>query len=101
MLMDKKDWVVVTKKVGSKDRRMTYDRAINYQKFHNIKNLVKVLLSIEARNLEEDGWRFLKVIKGDETVPPGEKDGTEYTTLSIPNEWKDIALYSRKKISFE
>jgi hypothetical protein len=92
--------VVVTKKMGSKDRRMTHEKALNYQKTHNIKNLVKVLLSIEARNLEEDGWRFLKVIKGDESISLEEKDGNEYTTLSIPNEWKDIALYSRKKVQF-
>lgn len=98
--MEEKSWVVVTKKPASKDRRMTYERALNYQKVHNIKNLVKVLLSIEARNLEEDGWRFIRVIKGDESFSLDGDGDNEYTILSIPNEWKDMVLYSRKKILF-
>jgi len=101
------EWHVVTRKKsksGKKDQRMTYERATNYQRSLNIKNLAKILMSVEARNLEEDGWRFYKVLRGGETeeVLPkknrtsvGESKALEYVHIPIPNEWQDRAYFCR------
>ena len=91
------EWVTVSKK-DRRDKRMTRDRAINYQRSHNIKNLAKVLTSIETRNLEEDGWRFYCVLKGDASEDDlHKKEGVEYTYIPVPNEWQDKAYFCRPK----
>ena len=96
---DDPDWFVVSRKKSKsckKDQRMTHERATNYQRSLNIKNLAKILMSVEARNLEEDGWRFYKVLRGGETedVFP-KKNHMEYVHIPIPNEWQDRAYFCR------
>ena len=90
---DDDQWSVVSHKKQKKRGKMTYEKARNYQRTHNIKNLARTLVSVEARNLQEDGWVFYKVIKDGQDVD--RLPGMKYTYIPIPNEWRDMAYFKR------
>lgn len=95
-------WIsVVDKKKERRAKKGVYlseRTAYQLQKELDITGLARVLLSTESRNMQEDGWEFLRVLKIDETSEdpdPVDNDLVEYMCLPIPNKWNDRALFHR------
>ncbi len=101
-------WVTVEKKKRPKAKHLTRQKALALQHDLDIAGLAKILLSIESKNLQDEGWRFDRVLRGniveDQTgspatrkiEPPPVSDVFEYTWLPVSNKWGDQALFSRK-----
>jgi len=99
------DWTEIPKR-QKKPRYITERQAFNLQKQLDIMGLAKVLLSIESKNLQTDGWYFVDVLRGKD---PDETDGVSTepqsdalvvpegcTWLLIPNKWNDKAVFTRR-----
>lgn len=93
---DTTEWKTVTHKRQKDDKKtITPEKAFDYQRQLDIRNLANVLLSIECQNIMADGWQFFRVIKGNESED-GLKKGWEYNWLPVLNEFRDRAFFRRK-----
>ena len=106
--MSDDDWILVQKAPRRpKPRYVSENQAFTLQRDLDIAGLAPTLLSIESRNLQADGWKYDRVLKGVTTTSP---DGvetttpaailentttTEYTWLAVENKWGDRVLFSR------
>ena len=93
--------VVNKKKIKRSHRKETQKyidkkTALRYQKDSNILGLASLLLSTESRNLQEDGWYFFTVIKGDLPLPSDTED-EKYISLPVHNKWNDMAVFCKKE----
>lgn len=101
-----KGWVTVEKKKKLKPKHLTRQKALVLQHDLDIAGLAETLLTVESKNLQDEGWKFDRVLRGtfDDPLEPGNRkiepppvsDVFEYTWLPVPNKWGDQALFSRK-----
>ena len=99
-------WQVVAPKKRVKQKHVKKEKAMQLQRDMDIEGLAEVVMSIESKNLQEDGWKFEGVTKGDiqgnsffglNGVAKNFSDLLVYTTLPISNKWLDRAVFSRSK----
>lgn len=99
-----KDWTVVQQKARVKPKYITREKALTFQRELDIMGLAPLLMSIESRNLQEDGWSFEGIMKKDNeaifvlgNVKKKKIPTKSYITLPVENKWEDQALFSRTK----
>jgi hypothetical protein len=93
------EWKSITKKERPKIHHMGRDKALEYEKKMNIDGLAKTLLSERCVSLQEDGYRFYRVIKGDlsaELSSSKEPGGFDYIICPIGNYWGDSAVFAKE-----
>lgn len=86
--------------VKSREHRkcITPKKAYQLQKSLDIAELAKTLTSEESRKLEEQGWRYCKVLK---EVKDASRDieirskRYEYFTMPVGNKYGDYVLWSK------
>ena len=99
--MTEAGWTLVTKKERKSrpvvTRHLSYADAMTLQKSLDIVGLAQLLTSVESKNLQADGWKFDRVLKGDGNQEEPVPEDTEvmcYTWLPVGNKWNDRALFS-------
>lgn len=95
-------WTVVQPKMRVKQKYITKQKALGLQRELDIMGLAILLLSIESRNLQEDGWVFEGIVKTNDkeriyaagNVSKKFLQTKTYTTLPVANKWDDQAVFS-------
>jgi len=93
--MNDDEWTTVQ----PRRKRFNFITELEAQEFQHdldIVGLSKVLLSIESKNLQADGWKFHGILRGDGVnteESPEDTSEVKYTWLPIPNKWNDRVLY--------
>lgn len=80
------DWTEIKKL-----KPITYNRAINLQYKLNIDLLAQTLMSEFSQNLQNRGWKFIKVVKSS-NLKFSHKDSL---VMVIPNKWDDYILFKK------
>jgi hypothetical protein len=90
------EWTVVKhKRQKDVSKHITPEKAFEYQRQLDIRNLANVLLSIECQNIMADSWQFFRVVKGNESDDIAKK-GWEICWLPVHNDFRDRAFFRRK-----
>jgi hypothetical protein len=99
----REDWTVVQPKVRTKQKYITKQKAFGLQRELDIMGLATLLLSVESRNLQEDGWIFEGIVKTNDkekiclagNVSKKFLPSKSYITLPVANKWDDQVVFSR------
>ncbi len=89
------EWKTISKKKKSSSPMMG-ENAIRLQKQLHIDCLVDTLMSQTSLQMQQDGWKYIRVIKPSDCYKvPKSTTKMEYFLLDIPNEWGDNILFRR------
>lgn len=104
------EWKTITSRKKEKVRRLVLDKdgqpitkniALSLQRSLDIIGFADAILSNEASDLCLQGWKYLKVSKGNEEKGKGDEDTDnamiEYISINVRNKYGDRLIFSRQR----
>lgn len=98
MAMSEENWTTISKPKPKLKRAdyLSEEVATGLAKTLKIAYLKEALLSDESRRLQATGWKYDRIIKGEDPEFKRLLQDPECVLLDIGNKWDDAILYTKK-----
>ncbi len=94
--MAEETWTTISKPKRIRPICLDEEVAKGLEKTLKIAHLKEALLSDESRKLQAIGWKYDRVIKGDDPDFQRLHYDPECVLLDIKNKWNDVILFTKK-----